>query len=745
MILILNHNENANIFLEREPAGKLMIRYAVPLIVSLLVAALYNIVDQIFIANASYLGSNGNAANNVVFPMTVIALAFTLMIGDGVCAFVSMSLGARNYKRAGDSVGSAAMLSAACGIIIAAVYYVLRDELLAFFGGRVNDETFRLAREYFSWIIPGIPFYVFGQAMNPVISADGSPNYVMFSTLCGALINIILDPLFIFGFHWGMTGAALATITGQIFTALMSVLYISQKMKAVKFSRSNLGCHPQLMKKYLPLGMCSFLSQVSLVVSVAAVNLMIKKYGALDPVFGQPEYSQIPMAVIGIVMKFFQIVISIVVGLSASCTPITGFNMGAGRPDRVRELFTLLLKSEVIIGVFAFIIVEFFPSYIADLFGASGESVYYAAFTVRCFRVYLCLIVLACVNKASFIFIQAMGRAWTSAGLSVTREVIFGAGLTVIMPVFMGLEGVLWSMPASDALTFIVSVIVIAMIYRELDAPLEASEAPAAPATLHEVPELSTAPLTPHEVMMTSPTQDTPAAPTTPHELAMTSQAQDTPATPQAPHELTTTPAAPATPHELAKSSLPVIVIGRSFGSGGRTVGRNLAHKLSIPYYDKEILTETAKASGISEQYLETVDETPASQALRGTSPFNPENIALKSQSDTIRNIALKGACVIVGRRADHIARGEGLKVLSVFVTSGMTQRTERVAQRDKITPEQAMKKIAKADKERAEFYNALSDSKWGDALSYDLCVDTGTLGIDGAVEIIAMAAEKMK
>ena len=464
---------NANIFLEREPVGKLMIRYSVPLIVSLLVAALYNIVDQIFIANASYLGSNGNAANNVVFPMTVIALAFTLMIGDGVCAFVSMSLGARNPRQAGDSVGSAALLSSTVGVIIACVYWMFREELVTFFGGRVNDETFRLAVEYFSWIIPGIPFYVFGQAMNPVISADGSPNYVMFSTLMGAGINIILDPVFIFVFHWGMMGAAVATVMGQIFTAMMSLLYISRKMKAVEFSRKNLGFHPSLRKRYLPMGMCSFLSQVALVISVASVNMMIKKYGALDPIFGQPEYSQIPMAVIGIVMKFFQIVISIVVGLSASCTPITAFNIGAGRPDRVKSLFTLLLECETVLGLSAFVIVEFFPSYIASLFGASCESVYYADFTVRCFRTYLCLIVLACVNKAAFIFIQAMGRAWTSAGLSVIREVVFGAGLTVLMPIFMGLDGVLWSMPASDALTFLVSAYVIRAIYCELSVIVE--------------------------------------------------------------------------------------------------------------------------------------------------------------------------------------------------------------------------------------------------------------------------------
>ncbi|MBQ7560724.1 MAG: polysaccharide biosynthesis C-terminal domain-containing protein [Synergistaceae bacterium] len=463
---------NSNDFLEREPVSKLLVKYSVPLIISLLVAALYNIVDQIFIANAGYLGSNGNAANNVVFPLTVIALAFTLLIGDGVCAFVSMSLGSRNIKQAGDSVGSAALLSSTTGIIIAIIYYIFREELLTFFGGRINDETFNFALEYFTFIIPGIPFYVFGQAMNPIISADGSPNYVMFSTLMGAGINIILDPVFIFIFHWGLMGAALATILGQIFTAFMSARYIAFNMKAIKFSRENLSYNTKLMRRYLPLGMCSFLSQISLVISVAAVNLMIKKYGALDKIFSQPEYSQIPMAVIGIVMKFFQIVISIVVGLSASCTPITGFNMGAGRPDRVKKLFSLLLACEIVIGLIAFIIVELFPAKIADLFGASGESFYYAAFTVKCFRTYLCLIVLACVNKAAFIFIQAMGRPYISAGLSITREIIFGAGLTILMPLFMGLDGVLWSMPASDGLTFIVSLAVIIMIYKELSRPV---------------------------------------------------------------------------------------------------------------------------------------------------------------------------------------------------------------------------------------------------------------------------------
>ena len=460
--------EEANVFLEREPLGKLMFKFSVPLIISLLVAALYNIVDQIFIANADYLGSNGNAANNVVFPLTVIALAFALIIGDGACAFISMSLGAREPKRAGDTVGSAALLSISIGILIALIYYIFHESLLTFFGGKINNEVFKFSVEYFKFIIIGIPFYIFGQAMNPIISADGSPNYVMISTLCGAFINIILDPVFIFVFKMGMTGAAVATIIGQIFTAFMALIYISKKMKAIKFSRANVSYNPAVMKKYLPLGLCSFLSQISIVVSVAAVNMMIRKYGALDPLFSQAEYSQIPMAVIGIVMKFFQIVIAVVVGLSASCIPVVGFNIGAGHKDRAKGLFTRLLITETIIGALAFLIVMIFPADIAELFGASSESGDYAEYTVKCFRTYLCLIILACVNKAAFIFIQALGHAWISAGLSMTREIIFGAGLTIIMPLFMGLDGVLWSMPASDGLTFIVSVMAIIWIYRKL-------------------------------------------------------------------------------------------------------------------------------------------------------------------------------------------------------------------------------------------------------------------------------------
>lgn len=206
----MENKENA--FLEKEPVGRLMAKYAVPCIISLLVAALYNIVDQIFIANASYLGSYGNAANTVVYPLTVVALAVAVMIGDGACAFVSISLGAGKKQDAHRSIGSAILLCIGSSLLLTMIYLIFSDGILTAFGGKVNEGTFQQAQSYFFWITLGIPFYMFGQAMNPIIRSDGSPRFAMVSTLAGAIANVILDPIFIFVFKWGMMGAAVATV-----------------------------------------------------------------------------------------------------------------------------------------------------------------------------------------------------------------------------------------------------------------------------------------------------------------------------------------------------------------------------------------------------------------------------------------------------------------------------------------------------------------------------------------------------
>lgn len=460
-------DQKSNAFLETEKIGKLMRKYAVPCVISLLVAALYNIVDQIFIANADYLGSYGNAANTVVFPMTVVALAIAVMIGDGCCAFVSISLGANRKEDAHRSVGNAVLLCVVSSVVVTAVYLIFRDPILAAFGGRVNEETFACAREYFFWITLGIPFYMFGQAMNPIIRSDGSPKFAMVSTVAGAVTNIILDPIFIFPLKMGMMGAAVATVIGQILAAALSVWYLLH-MKALRLERSSFRLSGALMRRFLPLGLTSFLSQASLVVSMAAVQNMCTKYGAMDPVFGQAAYAQIPLAVLGIVMKFFQIVISIAVGTAAGCIPVVGYNIGAQRKDRARTLFTYLLITEAVVGFVALLIVELLPKQLIGIFGAGNESAYYTEFAVKSFRIYLCMMVLATVNKGTFIYLQALGKAVQSTLISLAREVIFGVTLPILLPVFFGLDGLLYSFPAADILTFIIAVFVIVRTDREL-------------------------------------------------------------------------------------------------------------------------------------------------------------------------------------------------------------------------------------------------------------------------------------
>ena len=240
-------------------------------------------------------------------------------------------------------------------------------------------------------------------------------------------------------------------------------------MKIVKPASGDYALHGSICGRMLTLGITSFLSQISLVAAMAAINNMLRKYGALDAVFGQAQYAQIPMAVVGIVMKFFQIVISIVVGMAAGCIPIVGYNMGAQKKLRVRELFTRLLLTEALVGALALILAEGFPRQLIDIFGAANESSYYTDFAIKAFRTYLCMMILACVNKACFIFLQAVGKALSSTLLSMFREVVFGVGFALLLPVFFGLDGVLYSMPVSDIMTFLISAIIIAKTYRELN------------------------------------------------------------------------------------------------------------------------------------------------------------------------------------------------------------------------------------------------------------------------------------
>lgn len=425
--------------LATQPLGRLMRRYAVPCMTSLVVAALYNMVDQVFIANAPDLGSVGNAATTVVFPLTVAALAIAVMLGDGCCAFVSLMLGAGKQEEAHRAVGETVTVSVLAGLVLMAAYLLFPDTLLTWFGGRVNAGTFEKAQEYFFWIALGVPLYVFGQAMNPVIRSDGSPTFAMVATLAGAAANLVLDPLLIFVCHFGMAGAAIATVAGQALTAGLSIWYLT-RMKQIHLQKDSFRPRAHLLGKCAKLGMTSFLAQISLVAAMAATNTMLRICSAQDAVFSQEEFSAIPMAVFGIVMKVFQIVISCAIGLAA----------------------------EAVVGLIALLVVELLPDQVMLLFGAQNESIHYTLFARRCFRVYLSMIVLACINKGTFIFLQSLGKAAASTLLSMAREVVFGVGLVLLLPQFFQLDGVIYSMPAADVLTAILSAVVLVRTYRSL-------------------------------------------------------------------------------------------------------------------------------------------------------------------------------------------------------------------------------------------------------------------------------------
>lgn len=454
--------------LATQPLGHLMRRYAVPCMTSLVVAALYNMVDQVFIANAPDLGSVGNAATTVVFPLTVAALAIAVMLGDGCCAFVSLMLGAGKQEDAHRAVGGTVTVSVVAELVLMAAYLLFPDTLLTWFGGRVNAGTFEKAQEYFFWIALGVPLYVFGQAMNPVIRSDGSPTFAMVATLAGAAANLVLDPLLIFVCHFGMAGAAIATVAGQALTAGLSIWYLT-RMKQIHLQKDSFRPRAYLLGKCTKLGMTSFLAQISLVAAMAATNTMLRICSAQDAVFSQEEFSAIPMAVFGIVMKVFQIVISCAIGLAAGCIPVAGYNMGAGRHDRVKGLLTRLLAAEAVVGLIALLVVELLPDQVMLLFGAQNESIHYTLFARRCFRVYLSMIVLACINKGTFIFLQSLGKAAASTLLSMAREIVFGVGLVLLLPQFFQLDGVIYSMPAADVLTAILSAVVLVRTYRSLE------------------------------------------------------------------------------------------------------------------------------------------------------------------------------------------------------------------------------------------------------------------------------------
>ena len=439
-----------------EKIGKLIKQFAIPCIISLLVSSLYNIVDQIFIGQG--VGYLGNAATNIVFPFTVVTMAFALMIGDGASAYLSLSLGKNDKESANKGVSNGIVVSAILGILFLIIGLVFKEGLLKLFG--VTEKSYEFAKIYMTYIVLGMPFFVFTTAVNSIIRADGSPQYAMVTMLVGAILNMILDPIAIFVFDMGVKGAAIATIIGQMVSGVMSFWYI-KKFKSVTITKESMKLEWKTLKKICSLGISSFITQIAITIVLIVINQTLTKYGA-ESKYG----SDIPLSALGIVMKVNQIVNSIVIGLAAGAQPIIGFNFGAKKYDRVLKTYGFAVKVGLGITALGTLIFQLCPQLIINLFGQEDEL--YNEFAQLCFRIFIALVTLNSFQITSGIFFQAIGNPVKAAILSLSRQIGFLVPAMLILPKFFGIEGLLYAGPTADRLAFILAIILVTIEVRKI-------------------------------------------------------------------------------------------------------------------------------------------------------------------------------------------------------------------------------------------------------------------------------------
>ena len=429
-----------------EPIGRLIAKFAIPCVISLLVNSLYNIVDQIFIGwGVGYLG---NGATNIVFPITIVALSLSLMIGDGGAAYLSLKLGEGDLESAKKGVGNAIVLVTVVSILLAAVFLIGINPILDLFGA--TDVLRPYALQYGTIIGIGLPFMMIPGAINSMIRADGSPKYAMFSMALGAVINTIFDPVLIFVFHMGVQGAAIATVMGQVASFVFSVIYLP-RFKTLRFDLGSFRLQPRTCVRIASFGISSFITQFAITIVMALTNNLLASYGA-QSVYG----SEIPLTATGIVMKVNQILISILVGIAVGTQPIIGYNYGSKNYLRVNKALDIAFMISEIISIIAFLVFQFTPMTIVSLFGS--EEGLYNEFAVMAFRIFLLLCPFTGFQTVVSVYLQAVGKPIKSAILSLARQIIFFVPAALILPRFLGVAGFLWTGPVADGLAFLLSL-----------------------------------------------------------------------------------------------------------------------------------------------------------------------------------------------------------------------------------------------------------------------------------------------
>lgn len=447
--------ENSS-YLGTERLGVLLRKFAIPCIFSLIISCLYNIVDQIFVGNG--VGYLGNAATGVIFPITVVGWGLSLFFGDGAAASLSMSLGENKGQDIHRSVGNAILGSFFSGVVVVVIAYLWGDGLLRMIGA--TDANIQMAHDYGVIIFAMMPLAMTQNTLASIIRADGSPKYAMAAMLTGAVINIIGDPVAIFVLDMGVKGAAWATILGQFVSFLICAAYLLHS-KTFRVGKGSFMPSMTLLKPVMALGTSSLLTQLSIVVITVINNILLVRYGA-QSVYGE----DVPLAAFVVIMKLFQIVLNVAIGIAAGAQPIVGYNYGAKKYDRVRALFKLMVKWTAIVGIICTVLVEAIPGVFIRMFGSADDPIYFD-FSILCLRIYLSLILFTCVQKVCAIFLQSIGKAKAAAPLSILRDVLLIV-FSLLIPMMLGVTGIFWAAPIADILAIAVTGVVLMRVWREL-------------------------------------------------------------------------------------------------------------------------------------------------------------------------------------------------------------------------------------------------------------------------------------
>ena len=644
--------------LGKEKINTLLLSFAIPCVISMLINSVYNIVDQIFIGKG--VGTLGNAATNVIFPLVIIANAISGLIGNGASANLSLRLGEKKEDEAKKCVGSAITLTIIVSIVFSIIIYLLLPNLVYLLGCTKN--VYNYALDYGRIILIGAPFMITYSAIASIIRADGSPKYSMILLVVGAIINIILDPIFIFTFNMGVKGGAIATVIGQIVSCIMALVYIP-KIKSVKLEKSDFKLDKSITRT-LGLGLSSFITQATVLALFVFMNNIMTKYGATSK-FG----SDIPLSVYGVISKINSLYISTILGISIGSQPIIGFNYGAGNYSRVRETLRKVLVINMMVGIFFNIIFFLFPTELAGIFISKTDPSYdlFMEFAVLMCRSFLLVCCLNFLEMTTSIVVQSLGNVKKATAVSFIRQIILFIPIALILCILCkkGIYGALYAGCISDSITFVISIFVLLSEYKKLKDDNQ-------------------------DVVVTNENKKT--------------------------------------DYQGPKI---VVTISREYGSGGRYVGKLLADRMHLPFYDKELISLAAKESGLSLSYIAKNDEIMASSKYKD----NNDDRLFVAEAKVIKDLA-KHSCVIVGRCSDYILK-DAKNTLKIFLYSDMDSKVKRAVKYYGISKEKAKKQIESINKKREKHYKYYTDRAWKNPNNYDLMLNVDLLGVEKCAELI--------